>query len=83
MAVFNEKYIRYDLKLVDSFVAIFLHEVFHTMFFSYSLFNTFPKNIRDQEFLDKLHPVTMKGDKIQQVFREHYGCAFAKGGGRN
>ena len=56
---------------------VFIHELFHILFFNISLFDFYPSNSRNQSF--KFEPsidlIALRGDTILREVRNHYNCS--------
>lgn len=81
-AVFNEAHLTFENGDYRAQIATFIHEFLHGLYFHPALFEVFPKNKDGSSFMfkDSNNIWKLRGDKIMETAKSHYGCDSFDGG---
>ena len=63
---------------LDEAISTIIHEIFHSVFFDFVLFERFPKNSKGEDslFLDSNGVYRLRSDTFLELTKQHFKCIF-------
>lgn len=63
---------------LDEAISTIIHEIFHSIFFDFVLFERFPKNLKGETslFQDAKGIYRLRSDTFLELTKQHFNCKF-------